>query len=401
MGHSTNEISLAIIQQMQCRALGVPSSSATRERTFHNPSLVIGLGVGLQCSPTGSASGGKVPIDQAFVSTYIVDVGSGKFLSEASRAAESILTAHASWPGDRFHIGWPNTKKKKIAESRLGANGTISDPGRSSGAMGVTDEAEGGVGSAGEEERERATAASQDLRFPSAGRRRVLKPGAPKAANATSKRGRPVHEGASWYMTFSCAMMTDGCPVTGILMQLATEDDKLHVRFSSDCRHQPGAESKGQLRGALRDNLVESIMAGGGGGGHSVSVIHRGALASRPVEQQLCQDVSAAGANPHVVSQAVHQARAAESKFDCEQIESARKRMLSSSSADLAATPDEDRKDRLWGGDIPFLTQLSDATFMLLRMMDMQLWRWVALCMRGGGRGGGGLYMDTTEGQAS
>ena len=401
-------VPLDTIHRMQCQMLHLPSSSSTAVRTFPNPDLVIGLGVGLQCSPTGLASAPKVPIDAAFVSKFLVDLEGSKFQKGASTAAEALLRAHASWPSDRFRVAWPNATKSKAAAA--GRGGSVEDqtgPSRVSGSAQEGGE-EGGSGAEGEEggdervEREGgegADAAPQSLRFPPGGRRRVLKPGAARASNATSKLGQSVHEGASWFMAFSCSMMSDGCPVTGILMQLAGEDDKLHIRFSSACSHLPAATAKGQLRGAQRGNLVEKVM--GSGGGHNASVLHNSTLAARPAEQQLCQDVSLSGANPQVIRQALHEARAATSKYDGEQLESARKRMLTTSKADLASTPDEDRKDRLWGGDIALFMQEPDGSFMIVRMMDLQLWRWVHLCMRGGGRGAGGVYMDTTEGQAS
>ena len=91
---------------------------------------------------------------------------------------------------------------------------------------------------------------------------------------------------------------------------------------------------------------------------------------------------------------AAYDARKAECVLDPDVLLSMYKRSSAVEAEDLSATPEADRMDRCWTGDMPYIAQLPGGNFTVLMMTDHQVRFWLHCCARGLN----GLYLDATEG---
>lgn len=128
-------------------------------------------------------------------------------------------------------------------------------------------------------------------------------------------------------------------------MHLRDARHLLCVVFKSDCIHSPVNTPHQQLRGADRADLVANA------GAMCPAHVHGLASEGRYVEHQLNNDVSTCGASGGSVRNAIYLARRAESRLDPNLILSLQKLVAAGEASDLAATPEADRKDRLYNVD--------------------------------------------------
>ena len=158
----------------------------------------------------------------------------------------------------------------------------------------------------------------------------------------------------------------------------------------ADCVHRHDSTSTTQLRGAQRQDLIQSAT-------RAPASLHANASAGRSSERQLSGDVSTSGGTPQVVRQATYEARASECRFDKDVLYSVMLRNRKVEAADLEGTALDDRKLRLWTGDAPYFLIGTGGNFTLMLMTDHQLQLWVHLRQQGYS----GWFMDATEGMVS
>jgi len=193
---------------------------------------------------------------------------------------------------------------------------------------------------------------------------------APQNNNATSKRGKAVHSGAEWMLSFSCAMHGNGCPGEGLIMRMPG-GDKLLVRFKADCSHVSDGQAHGQARGDARLSLQEGAGGRSGAWAHSLA-----AAGGRSVQQQLDNDASSSGASGQVVRQAQYEARKKLYRFHADPLLSLVLRERAVSASDAAATPAEDLPWRLWLGDMAPMGLTLGSEVLLLTVTDEQMRLW-------------------------
>ena len=372
--------------------LGMDQASADQERHLENKDFSITLDGSFRCQPLGGNSTWH-SIDEAFVNAEIVDPEGG-FREGAVHALKAAAMAHGQWPS-HLSVERPNSKKvKRISASCSGTQPTrsgtptptssLQEEGGAAALEGAAEEegsADSGDGAAAAAAA--AAGAPDELQWPAENSRRVIRGG------RNSKRW--VHCGAEWYCCFSCTMMSNGCPARLIVMRMLEGSpgrNELRIVFKHDCLHSADSTTHGQLRGRDRANAVASMDA------RNPAWVQALASEGRSKEHQLNNNVSTCGASSDVMRTAASQARQAVARRDPDLLVSMLKRAAEAAVADLAATPDSEKGDRCWAGDVPYLTQLSGGNFTMLLMTDHQLRLWAFCCQKRLN----GLYVDATEG---
>ena len=394
------------------RALHLPvdEPAAKLPRRHANRNFELDLRSGLKCYPEGKSKP-FVCVDEQFVSTHLID--GDAFRPGASRMAAAAMQEHTSWP-PAFSICWPNSQRIKSRPSASPASsGGSAQPACSGGsakpACSATADSAASSGLQGGDSMQRssqgpspagseacssgaaaAPAAAAQPRWGAEGSRRVVR-GGTEAHHYAKHLGPAVHDKARLYMYFSCSNMVSGCPGVGMLRQPRDDPGVLQVLFKADCEHAADGPVHSQLRGANRDSLVADA------GARSAAFLHVAAVAQRPDEEQLTNDVSKCGSTPQVVRQALYEARKLKHVHDKDVMVSVVLRQRAEEKVDLASTPDVDRSHRLWGGDTPLIVQQAGSNMLVLRMTDLQLQAYVH-CRQ---QGSTGLFFDATEGMVS
>ena len=88
-----------------------------------------------------------------------------------------------------------------------------------------------------------------------------------------------IHSGAAWYYCFSCSMLPQGCPGRVMIMRMRDDPHHLRVVFKHDCVHSAVSLPHGQLRGAARNDLVETMSARTAARAHGLSMTERSTAA--------------------------------------------------------------------------------------------------------------------------
>ena len=163
----------------------------------------------------------------------------------------AAMRAHASYPTHYTPVV-PNPKKVKSAST------SSSVASKSPPTGGVTPQPSDRCDEEGEATTTLLRTAAEmlvvegNLTWPEASRRHVIKGDVSPSS---------VYYGAEWYACFSCSVMGSGCPGRLIAMRMKEgrgDRSVIRVIFKADCVHRHDSTSTTQLRGAQRQDLIQS-----------------------------------------------------------------------------------------------------------------------------------------------
>jgi len=210
----------------------------------------------------------------------------------------------------------------------------------------------------------------------------------------TTQRPRSTHvdcvqAGAHFYSCFSCVNMDNGYPGRGIIMQLRSDMDTLHVKFKHGCTHYTGGMECGQLRRAARAAVV------GEEDGLSAATKHGIASNGRTTDEKLARDISRCGTGSQVLQTAKCEVLKEEFFYHTDQFISIYLRKADMEKRYRQIIPGAVHNTILVFGDTPMVSYTHG--LLILRMKNFSIMRWAV--QRKAGRGM--WVMDTKGGMVS
>ena len=216
--------------------------------------------------------------------------------------------------------------------------------------------------------------------FPKEGRRYVQQGRRAPWHNDHAK----VHGNSEWFFTFVCVHAPNGCPCR-VVVSKPLGREELEIFFSHSCVHDPEGRPVGQLRGVSRAEAVEAM------GGRTAASAHGHQLLARPASHRVDNTMSNTGASSQVLRQANSESKASSSGSVGQEgdIAAARARQEKGIRQDT-----RDAVDVTIRGDLPLVSSLNGSDFLVMRMSDSMLYRW----LYARNRGCRGWWMDSTSG---